>query len=130
MFKKLTASAIVAGATLTAFTTFAHAGNVACTTPVPATPANVTATPGPMKGQITLNWSASTGNIDRYGVSYGYTSGKYLFGARKVGDEKSTSFTVGHLNPGTKYYFSLDAKCGKDGNGPATKATEVSATAK
>jgi hypothetical protein len=61
-------------------------------------------TPGPNSGQITLSWQSNS-NINNYDVLYGPTPGNYLWGAQNIGNV--TSYTVGGLTPGQRYYFVI-----------------------
>jgi hypothetical protein len=60
---------------------------------------------GPGTGEVTLNWKRVSPDVTNYGIMYGTESGKYTFGADKIGN--SVSFTVKGLTPGTKYYFMI-----------------------
>lgn len=83
-------------------------------------------------GEVTLKWNLST-NIDRYDLLYGLNSGKiakdYQYGAAKIGDAASSSYTVKGLSSGKTYYFRLATYCGGDRR-PASLSNEVSARAK
>jgi hypothetical protein len=53
-----------------------------------------------------LTWTASS-PVTHYSISYGTKPGEYIYGAANVGNV--TTYTVGSLDPGTKYYFSVNA---------------------
>jgi len=77
--------------------------------PVPTTPGNLTATPGP--AQVSLSWTAST--------SQGLLGGYYVFRMNANGTWNSTptatvgaattSYTDTNLTPGTKYTYKVQA---------------------
>jgi len=51
-----------------------------------------------------LTWTASA-PVTHYSISYGVKPGEYIYGAANVGNV--TTYTVGSLDPGTQYYFSV-----------------------
>jgi hypothetical protein len=53
-----------------------------------------------------LTWTAAT-PVTHYSIEYGLKPGEYIYGAANVGNV--TSYTVGSLDPGTTYYFSVRA---------------------
>jgi hypothetical protein len=79
-----------------------------CSTMVKTAPMNIKAVSGPSSGQVTLFWDGVP-HANRYAVSYGIQSNKYVYGATDIGNEGSRSYTVSLLNPGTKYFFRLAA---------------------
>jgi hypothetical protein len=58
---------------------------------------------------IILKWKAPVGPVTHYLVSYGLESKKYIYGNPNVGSARTTSYTVGGLATGKKYYFVVDA---------------------
>jgi len=87
-------------------------------------PSNVSASPGPQDGQVTLRWN-TVPNIDRYTLVYGTESNKYIYGAVNIGNQNVSSYTVSSLNPGTKYFFKIGAV-----KGCTSLSSEVSEVAK
>lgn len=75
---------------------------------------------------ITLTWTDATNPVSYYLVSYGVASGNYIYGNPNIGGQGTTSYTVGGLNIGTKYYFVIRA-----GNGctPGNFSNEMSTVA-
>ena len=57
--------------------------------------------------QIKLSWTAVSVPISYYVVSYGISSGNYIYGNPNVG--KQNNYTVGFLSQGTTYYFVVKA---------------------
>lgn len=94
-------------------------------------PGVISAKPGMSKGEVVLSWNLST-NVDRYGLVYGWRSGKwakdYNYGAQRVGGEKTASYMVKGLESGRKYYFRVVTACGPVESTNLSK--EVSAVAK
>jgi len=62
----------------------------------------------------TLSWVDSADPVANYLVSYGTASGKYNYGDPNIGGQGTTSFTVGSLAGGKRYYFVVAASnaCG------------------
>ncbi len=56
---------------------------------------------------VTLTWSAASTPVSYYLVSYGTTSGSYIYGNPNVGNV--ISYTVGSLATGKTYYFAVKA---------------------
>lgn len=92
----------------------------------PSVPGVFWAKSGPKKGQVTLTWNLST-NVDRYHLVYGLSSGNYQYGARRIGNENSWTYTVGSLESGRRYYFKLSTNCG--GTPTPSYSKEVSGVA-
>ena len=59
-----------------------------------------------VQGQVTLAWNPSPGAVTNYTVFWGTNTGVYVFSAA-VGNQ--TNLVVTGLNPGTTYYFAVDA---------------------
>lgn len=76
------------------------------------------------KGEVILNWLKLTANADKYTIAYGVQPGNYIYGLPDVGNV--SSFTVGYLNPGTRYYFVVR---GVNGCMPGPWSKEWSAVA-
>lgn len=76
--------------------------------------------------QIVLNWALAANPVSHYLVSYGQASGQYIYGNPNVGGQGITSYTVGALSPGRKYYFVVQAI---NGCTPGNFSNEVSAVA-
>lgn len=66
---------------------------------------------GPKSGQVTLNWTRFFPDTEKYHIVYGLMPGNYLYGVLNAVDatpqDNDYSYTVGSLNPGTRYYFAL-----------------------
>jgi flagellar basal body-associated protein FliL len=75
--------------------------------------------------QITLTWTDASDPVSYYLISYGLTSGQYIYGNPNVGNQGTTSYTVGNLAAGTTYYFAVKAV---NGCTPSSASNEVSAT--
>lgn len=78
---------------------------------IPPQPAQFWAKGGPGPGEVTLSWEG-VNYADRYAVAYGKESNKYTYGADRIGEEKSRSYTVKSLAPGERYFFRLAAAHG------------------
>jgi len=76
--------------------------------------------------QITLTWIGAANPVTRYLVSYGLASGQYIYGNPNVGGQGTTSYTVGLLSPGKRYYFVVQPI---NGCTPGNFSNEVSAIA-
>jgi hypothetical protein len=74
--------------------------------------------------KILLKWTAASDPVSYYLLSYGVTSGQYIYGNPNVGGHDTTSYVVGGLAPNKKYYFVVRA-----GNGcsPGSFSNELSA---
>ncbi|MCR4277145.1 MAG: fibronectin type III domain-containing protein [Candidatus Roizmanbacteria bacterium] len=55
-------------------------------------------------GEVRLNWLKAT-RANKYTIGFGTSSGNYIYGAANIAD--TNNYTVGHLNPGTRYYFAV-----------------------
>ncbi|PIV08936.1 hypothetical protein COS52_00090 [Candidatus Roizmanbacteria bacterium CG03_land_8_20_14_0_80_39_12] len=76
--------------------------------------------------QIVLTWTGAASPVSHYLLSYGFTSGQYIYGNPNVGGQGTTSYTVGSLSPGKKYYFVVKAV---NGCTPGNFSNEVSTIA-
>ncbi|MGA2910905.1 MAG: fibronectin type III domain-containing protein [Candidatus Microgenomates bacterium] len=94
------------------FTVTFYSATLGCSN-VPAAPVlnSVTST---TDHTATLSWTDSANPVSNYLVSYGITSGKYVYGNPNVGGQGTTSTTIGSLMGDTKYYFVVAASnnCG------------------
>jgi len=77
-----------------------------CGDSTPATP-TLSQAISQSSSQIKLSWTAVSDPISYYVVSYGISSGNYIYGNPNVG--KQNNYTVGFLSPGTTYYFVIKA---------------------
>ena len=70
------------------------------------------AKPGPMKGQVTLNWVRFFPDTEKYSIVYGTLPGVYSYGFLNAVDttpqDNNYSFVISNLTSGTRYYFALD----------------------
>lgn len=62
------------------------------------------AVPGPKAGQVTLSWGDAD-SADNYHLVYGTDPKNMKYGVMNLG--RGDVYTVGMLNPGTKYYFAI-----------------------
>lgn len=76
-----------------------------------------------LKGSEKLTWDGGA-NTNRFVLVYGFSSNNYQFGALDVDGAPNPNYTIGFLNPGTKYFARIWAMC--DNDGPATASNEVS----
>lgn len=76
--------------------------------------------------KIALTWTSAANPVNHYLVSYGLTSGQYIYGNPNVGGQGTTSYTIGSLSPGKKYYFIVQAV---NGCTPGNFSNEISTTA-
>ena len=76
--------------------------------------------------QIVLNLAGVANPVSHYLISYGLASGQYIYGNPNVGGQGTTSYAIGSLSPGKKYYFVVQAI---NGCTPGNFSNEVSATA-
>lgn len=73
--------------------------------------------------QIKLSWTAVSDPISYYVISYGTSSGNYIYGNPNVG--KQNSYTVGFLSPGTTYYFVVKAVNGCSSGSYSNELSQV-----
>jgi hypothetical protein len=78
----------------------------ACAASVPSAPINLTATTV-SSSVIGLSWTAPSETVTHYNVSYGLSSGSYLYGNSNIGNV--TNYVVSELSSGTTYYFIVYA---------------------
>jgi len=108
----------------TTSTTFSNWFNIsfyAAATPTPSNScSNVPSAPvltsviSKSNNTATLTWVDSADPVSNYLVSYGSTSGKYIYGDPNIGGQGTTTFTVGSLSGNKTYYFVVAAtnNCG------------------
>lgn len=98
----------------------------ACTDSAPGSTTQITSVVSSGAHSITLTWKDANSPVSYYLLSYGLSSGNYIYGNPNIGGQGTTSYTVGGLNTGTKYYFVIRA-----GNGctPGNYSNEMSAVA-
>jgi len=98
----------------------------ACTDAAPGSTAQLTSALSSDAHSITLTWTDAAHPVSYYLLSYGLSAGNYIYGVPNIGRQGTTSFTVGGLSTGTKYYFAVRA-----GNGctPGNFSNELSAVA-
>lgn len=77
----------------------------------PTQPFSFQATSGTQNGTVNLTWSDPQNQANSYSLIYGYNPNPSRFGVTSIaeGTGGNTSFNVGYLNPGTTYYFILNA---------------------
>lgn len=90
-----------------------------CTAPRPAS-APVLTSAVPHDKSVTLTWTEAQDPVTYYLVAYGTSQSGIEYGAPNIGGRGTTSFTVGELTNGVKYYFRVravnDCKPGKFSN--------------
>jgi hypothetical protein len=59
-------------------------------------------------GEVTLHW-AKADRATSYNVLYGLSPRNYIYSGLKVGNGDTTTYSVAGLNPGTTYYFTVQA---------------------
>ncbi|KKU88224.1 MAG: hypothetical protein UY16_C0011G0017 [Candidatus Gottesmanbacteria bacterium GW2011_GWA2_47_9] len=108
------------------FTPSSIAPDPSCKDGGPTTAPVLTSAVSTSPTQITLTWTEVGDPVSYYLVAYGTASQQYIYGNPNVGGKGTTSYTVGSLNPGTRYYFIVRA-----GNGchPGFFSNELSAAA-
>lgn len=94
-----------------------------CNDATPAAP-QITSTDSGGVHSIILSWNAVAAPVSYYLVSYGTTSGNYIYGNPNVGNV--TSYTVGSLSTGKTYYFVVKAV---NGCMPGAYSNEMSGVA-
>ncbi|MBI2031561.1 MAG: fibronectin type III domain-containing protein [Candidatus Levybacteria bacterium] len=80
-----------------------------CGDAVPGAPTLSSAT-SPSSSQVKLTWTTVSDPVSYYVVSYGLSSGNYIYGNPNVG--KQDNYTIGYLSPGVTYYFVVKAMNG------------------
>jgi hypothetical protein len=77
-----------------------------CEALAPSAPTNLSATVL-SDTEISLSWTAPPETVTHYAVSYGLTSGSYLYGNSNIGN--TTSLVISQLASATRYYFVVYA---------------------
>lgn len=71
----------------------------------------LSAVSGPASGQVSLKWLSILPNTSNFSVVYGTQPGNYIYGALNIAPGVTQgswiTYTVGSLNPGTRYYFAV-----------------------
>lgn len=98
----------------------------ACTDAAPGSTAQLTSAVSVGAHSITLTWTDASNPVTYYLLSYGLSAGNYIYGVPNAGGQGTTSFTVGGLATGTKYYFVVRAV---NGCTPGNYSNELSAVA-
>lgn len=75
---------------------------------------------------ISISWATSTDPVTSYVLTYGLSSGNYIYGNPSFGGQGTSSYTVGGLSTGTRYYFAMRAV---NGCSTGSLSNEVSAVA-
>lgn len=99
---------------------------VGCYDPPPGSSPRLTSAVAKGSSQIVLTWTDAANPVTRYLLSYGLAQGQYIYGNPNIGGQGTTSYTVGSLSPGKKYYFVIQAI---NGCTPGNFSNEVSAIA-
>lgn len=72
---------------------------------------NLSAAPGANPGQVTLTWTHLKAEVKNYNLLYGPENNKRQYGAVNIDGSasinKTVSYTVNYLVPGTNYFFTL-----------------------
>lgn len=96
-----------------------------CSDSSPGSSPQLTSAVAQSSSKITLTWTDASDPVSYYLISYGTTSGQYIYGNPNVGNQGTTSYTVGSLSPNRTYYFVVEAV---HGCAPGSKSNELSAT--
>lgn len=97
-----------------------------CTDPAPGSTAHLDTAESTGPHSIKLSWTAAKNPVTSYLLAYGIESGKYIYGNPNMGGSGITTYTVGGLATGKKYYFVIRAV---NGCNSTEYSNEVSATA-
>jgi len=73
------------------------------------------------KDSVDLTWTQPDANVEYYMISYGFESGKYIYGVPNTG--KTTSYRVGGLDLSKKYFFVVRSQ---KGCAPSKASNELS----
>lgn len=95
------------------FFTIPTSVTAACKTPTdpPSTePVLLRAVTGP--GTVTLTWEKAGDPVTHYLLQYGTSPNNYSYGNPNIGGRDATSYTVGELQNGVRYYFRIRAENG------------------
>lgn len=80
-----------------------------CGDPVPGSTPQLISAVSQASHQVTLTWSGASSPFTYYLLSYGLSSGNYIYGNPDIGGPGVTSYTVGNLSNGVTYYFAIRA---------------------
>lgn len=94
-----------------------------CTDPAPGSAAKLISAEYIGSGQIKLTWEKAGDPVTYYLLAFGIKSGDYIYGNPNIGSHDTTTYTVGGLSSGKKYFFAIRA-----GNGctPGIFSNEIS----
>lgn len=107
------------------FIASALAPKYSCNDGAPGGTPKLTSAVASSSNQIKLTWTDASNPVSSYLIAYGVSSGQYTYGNPNVGRQGTTSYTVGSLSAGTRYYFAVKAINGcKSGS----FSNEISAT--
>lgn len=95
-----------------------------CGDPAPGSTPQITTAVSLAPHKITLTWTAASTPVTYYLLSYGLSSGNYIYGDPNIGGPDVTSYTVGNLLNGVTYYFAIRAV---NGCMPGGLSNEISA---
>ncbi len=98
----------------------------ACTDTAPGSTVQLTSAESSGAHAITLTWADAANPVTYYLLSYGLSSGNYIYGVPNMGGQGTTAFTVGGLATGKKYFFAVRAV---NGCTPGNLSNELSAIA-
>jgi len=76
-------------------------------TPKPGIPSNMIITPGPGAGQVTLRWTAPSGPVSDYSITYSNTSDTQKWGVVSTGNV--TTYVISNLPPYKSFHFWINA---------------------
>lgn len=68
-------------------------------------PVLISAIPG--EKSVTLTWTKATDPVTHYLVAYGKSATNMEYGNQNIGGKDATTYTVGELAKGVKYYFKV-----------------------
>ena len=68
-------------------------------------PVLTSAVPG--KDSVTLTWTEAQDPVTHYLIAYGRSETEIEYGNPNVGGRRTTTYTVGELTKGVKYYFKV-----------------------
>jgi hypothetical protein len=97
-----------------------------CNNPTPGSAPKLTDAVSAGAHSVTLTWEKATNPVTYYLLAFGTTTGNYIYGSPNIGDQNTTSYTVGNLSTGRKYYFVIRAF---NGCAPSSYSNEIVGTA-
>jgi hypothetical protein len=107
------------------FTVPSSTSNSSCSDAVPGSTPNLTSAASNSSNQITLTWTDAADPVSYYLIAYGTTSGQYIYGNPNIGNQGTTSYTVGSLVKGTTYYFVIKAVNGCNSGSWSNEASAI-----